>query len=48
MKTFKIMWTNCFNDEGSVRIKAKTSKEAKAKFAVDFGADYNCIAVVEI
>ena len=48
MKTFKIMWINCFQNEGSVRIKAKSSEEAEMKFEKDFGEDYTCIVVIEI
>lgn len=45
MKSFRIFWENCFMDEGSVVIKAKTEAAAERLFNKDYGPDYCIICI---
>ena len=42
-KVFAITWTNCFMEEGTTKIKAKSRALAEAQFGKDFGPDYMII-----
>ena len=47
MKTFNIKWQNCFMQEGTAKIRARSVADAESIFSKDFGSDYIIVCVVE-